>query len=604
MQTTGNLGLKKPEGTDIVDIADLNGNMDVLDNAVNGKVDKVTGKQLSTNDYTAAEKTKLAGIATGANNYTHPATHPPAIIAQDASNRFVTDAEKTAWNAKETPAGAQAKADAAVATAKADYIRQPGYAATSGTATAYSAVLTPAPTTTSDGFGITIVPHVTNGASPTLSVNGLAAAPLKDQKGVAYAAGKLIAGKPYMFRRVGTDFLADSAGGSGNAVAGDIRAGKTAATDAGDITGTLPVQTGGTVTPGATAVVKAAGIYDAAITVAAVMVPADKVLAGTTIAGTAGTIPVRNSTNGAGGTAHHPTTEFSVGAYTVGDSANYVYLRPNQNNARVAYDGDVWVRAAAPDLIPQNFLAGKTVLGMNGSIASQAANTNAVSTGWDGNNLFVRIPNGAYLTNTVMNSPEIIVSATMARADPNIQPGNIRAGVWVYGVVGNLQPNTASAVSLVLKGQQGDGTAVVATIPAGATFASMCGSLRFYTYSQSNNANRVIVYLQNQWGQRISLGGVYGGSTTYEYAGFYFDRNQRKLITGITNAGGGNAYGNGEKGGWSSSYAQDGMLQMEADGVFPADFNAAGELNIIGTISGAYGTGYAGAMANGYMIYY
>lgn len=72
MQTTGNLGLKKPEGTDIVDIADLNGNMDILDNAVTGKVDKVTGKQLSTNDYSAAEKTKLAGIATGANNYLHP----------------------------------------------------------------------------------------------------------------------------------------------------------------------------------------------------------------------------------------------------------------------------------------------------------------------------------------------------------------------------------------------------------------------------------------------------------------------------------------------------------------------------------------------------
>lgn len=72
MKTTGNLGLKKPEGTDLVDIADLNGNMDILDNAVNGKVDKVSGKQLSTNDYTTPEKTKLAGIATGANNYTHP----------------------------------------------------------------------------------------------------------------------------------------------------------------------------------------------------------------------------------------------------------------------------------------------------------------------------------------------------------------------------------------------------------------------------------------------------------------------------------------------------------------------------------------------------
>lgn len=80
MQTTGNLGLKKPEGTDIVDIADLNGNMDILDNAVTGKVDKVTGKQLSTNDYTTAEKTKLGGIATGANNYVHP-NHTGDVIS-------------------------------------------------------------------------------------------------------------------------------------------------------------------------------------------------------------------------------------------------------------------------------------------------------------------------------------------------------------------------------------------------------------------------------------------------------------------------------------------------------------------------------------------
>lgn len=34
--------------------------------ALANKVDKVTGKQLSTSDYTAAEKTKLAGIATAA----------------------------------------------------------------------------------------------------------------------------------------------------------------------------------------------------------------------------------------------------------------------------------------------------------------------------------------------------------------------------------------------------------------------------------------------------------------------------------------------------------------------------------------------------------
>ena len=37
------------------------------DGILNGKVDKVSGKGLSTNDYTTAEKNKLAGIATGAN---------------------------------------------------------------------------------------------------------------------------------------------------------------------------------------------------------------------------------------------------------------------------------------------------------------------------------------------------------------------------------------------------------------------------------------------------------------------------------------------------------------------------------------------------------
>ena len=36
-------------------------------NAIQGKVDKVTGKGLSTEDYTTAEKTKLEGIEAGAN---------------------------------------------------------------------------------------------------------------------------------------------------------------------------------------------------------------------------------------------------------------------------------------------------------------------------------------------------------------------------------------------------------------------------------------------------------------------------------------------------------------------------------------------------------
>ncbi len=47
-----------------------------LENALNQKVDKVPGKQLSTNDFTNALKTKLEGLS----NYTHPSLHPMSMI--------------------------------------------------------------------------------------------------------------------------------------------------------------------------------------------------------------------------------------------------------------------------------------------------------------------------------------------------------------------------------------------------------------------------------------------------------------------------------------------------------------------------------------------
>jgi len=43
-----------------------------IQSALNNKVDKITGKGLSEDDFTTAEKNKLSGIATNANNYTHP----------------------------------------------------------------------------------------------------------------------------------------------------------------------------------------------------------------------------------------------------------------------------------------------------------------------------------------------------------------------------------------------------------------------------------------------------------------------------------------------------------------------------------------------------
>lgn len=89
--------------------------------STNNKVDKETGKGLSTNDYTTTEKNKLNGIQAGAEknvvtsvngqtgsitldlgtDYTHPTTHPASMIVEDATHRFVTDTEKNTWNNKQ-----------------------------------------------------------------------------------------------------------------------------------------------------------------------------------------------------------------------------------------------------------------------------------------------------------------------------------------------------------------------------------------------------------------------------------------------------------------------------------------------------------------------
>ncbi len=71
-----------------------------MNEKLKAKVNVESGKGLSTNDYTTAEKNKLSGIAAGANAYTHPSSHPATMITEDSTHRFVTDVEKSNWNGK------------------------------------------------------------------------------------------------------------------------------------------------------------------------------------------------------------------------------------------------------------------------------------------------------------------------------------------------------------------------------------------------------------------------------------------------------------------------------------------------------------------------
>ncbi|MFT5873855.1 MAG: hypothetical protein ACI8WT_002807 [Clostridium sp.] len=167
------------------------------------KVDKVTGKQLSTEDYSTAEKNKLSGVSTNANDYAHPTNHAPSVITQDASNRFVSDTEKTAWTAKETPTGAQAKVDTLAGSVEshlADYVKHVGYAVTTGVANVYVATLSPPPIDYVDGMGIVIKVNVTNTGDSTIDINGLGIISIKDNSGNVLTANKLNLNSQYTLR--------------------------------------------------------------------------------------------------------------------------------------------------------------------------------------------------------------------------------------------------------------------------------------------------------------------------------------------------------------------------------------------------------------------
>ncbi|WP_052410365.1 DUF1565 domain-containing protein [Paenibacillus durus] len=80
MRTTNNLGLRKPEGTDIVDIADLNGNMDTLDSAVKSLQDQTAASVPLT------QKGAANGVATLDASAKLPAGQLPATAVTTTSS--------------------------------------------------------------------------------------------------------------------------------------------------------------------------------------------------------------------------------------------------------------------------------------------------------------------------------------------------------------------------------------------------------------------------------------------------------------------------------------------------------------------------------------
>ena len=93
----------------------------VINTALGNKVDKVSGKGLSTNDYTTTEKNKLAGIEAKANNYTLPAAGSETLggvmigteaqIGNDGGYRPVSKDTASGWLYSDYPTAATTSKD-------------------------------------------------------------------------------------------------------------------------------------------------------------------------------------------------------------------------------------------------------------------------------------------------------------------------------------------------------------------------------------------------------------------------------------------------------------------------------------------------------------
>ena len=195
---------------------------------------------------------------------------------------------------------------AAVVSHIADYVRQPAFAATTGSANTYAVSTTPAPVALVDGMSIYLDINAANTGASTLNWNGLGAIPIVDSKGVALVSGKLnlncIVGVRYNASNANFQLLGE--GGdtlTGTLTAADVLSGKTGySTDpATKITGTMVNRGAVTITPGATDRAIAAGYHNGSGSVAGdADLVASNILNGVNIFGVVGSFVGKRSASG------------------------------------------------------------------------------------------------------------------------------------------------------------------------------------------------------------------------------------------------------------------------------------------------------------------
>lgn len=190
----------------------------LVKDSLDGKVDKVSGKQLSTEDYTTAEQTKLGGISTGANKVTVDENTSNGYIKIDGTQVNVYTHPTTAGN-KHIPSGGSSGQFLGYDSAgTAKWVDNPvgsisdvklGFGAASatlGTSPAFTAALSNY--TLDGGNGGVIAIKFSNDvpASATLNINSKGAKAIY-YKGAAITAGVIQSGDTATLMYNGTQYV-------------------------------------------------------------------------------------------------------------------------------------------------------------------------------------------------------------------------------------------------------------------------------------------------------------------------------------------------------------------------------------------------------------
>lgn len=349
--------------------------------------------------------------------------------------------------------------DAAGNSHMADYIRQPGYGVTAGSANTYTLTLSPALIAYAAGICVAVKIHVANTGASTLNVNGLGAKSILDSKGNVMTSGKLRLNGIYTLRYDGANFTLQGEGGSGNAIASDLLAGKTASTDAGDITGTMPVngpataETVNLTTEGAEYTI-AAGNHSGLRKIKAVIsgLIAGVIKAGTTVGGILGTFTADATAadsdvlsgkiyyrNGAKGTGNIP----SKAAATITPSTANQTIAAGQYLSGVQTISSLGGNAAAADVLAgKTFSSNSAGRAIAGTMPDKRTYGQAATwTNTEGDTAVeIKIPSAGYY-DTV---------AWLQISDANLISSKIKANERIFNVLGSLNPIQEASGTLIV----------------------------------------------------------------------------------------------------------------------------------------------------------